>query len=104
MTKNSINYGKEDAERFIKNELIDYKPFVAISDMHLVRKTIAVSYETFKKSVEEFDKDLWAAIDNSARKLSENKENFNQDEYAEGFAEGVNAVWEKIRPEVLKSR
>lgn len=103
MTEKSFDCGKRDAERFIRDEQIDYEPFVAISDLYLVRNARAVSYESFKDSVEKCDADLWSAIDESVKRLAqENKKGVNPDEYAEGFAEGVAAVWEKIRPEILK--
>jgi hypothetical protein len=101
----SIEAGKQDAKRFIENERIDYEPFVALSDMHLVRKTVPVDYGSFEKTVQERDSDLWQEIDASRRKLAEGAgEAFNSDGYAAGFVETVAAVWGNIRDEVLKER
>lgn len=99
--KKNIEVGKNDAKTFISNERIDYDPFVALSDMHMVRKAFGVDYDSLKKTIEKIDPDLWLEIDSSATKL-EKKENgpFNFDEYAEGFVEGVAAVWEQIKDKV----
>ena len=98
----SVELGKKDAELFISKERIEYKPFVAMSDLHMVRKTFAITYETFCDTVKKIDPDLWGMIDNSATELEKKHgESFNSDLYAEGFTEGVAAVWEKIRDKVL---
>lgn len=97
----SVEAGKRDAEQFIKNELIDYDPFVAVSDLHLVRKTVPISYDSFRKTIEDKDVQLWSSIDRSARKIAaEQQDSFDFDGYAAGFSEGVAAVWEKIRDDV----
>lgn len=96
--KKSVEAGKKDAERFIKNELIDYDPFIAISDLHLVRKTVPLSYDSFKQTIDDMDPRLWASIEDSAGKIAaERGKSFDVDGYVEGFSEGVAAVWEKIR-------
>lgn len=101
-SQSSIHIGKEDAERFITGEQIDYDPFIAISDLHLVRKTVPISFDSFKKTITDLDPDLWSAIEESVNRLAtDQKESFNLDAYAEGFSEGVAAVWEKIRNDVL---
>jgi hypothetical protein len=101
--KYSIDAGKQDAQRFIKEEKIDYSPFIAISDLHLVRKTVPISFASFKQTIAEKDPELWSAVDAaSARHLEELGADFNADGYAEGFAEGVAAVWDTIRDQVLK--
>lgn len=98
----SIEAGKKDAELFIKEEKIDYSPFVAISDLHLIRKTIPISFESFRQTISEQDAELWSAVeDAAAQRSTELADGFNADHYAEGFAEGVAAVWEKIRGQVL---
>ena len=98
----SLERGKKDAERFIAEERIEYEPFVAMSDLHMVRKTFALTYETFRDTVKKLDADLWALIDDSAAEVKkEQGKDFNPDQYAEGFTEGVAAVWEKIRDKVL---
>lgn len=98
----SIEIGKQEAERFIKEEKIDYDPFIAISDLHLVRKTVPISFDSFKTTISDLDPDLWSAIDQSLSLQSEAREEpVDPDGYAEGFAEGVAAVWEKIRDQVL---
>lgn len=98
----STEAGKQDAEQFIKNEQIDYDPFIAISDMHLVRKTVSISYESLKKTLDALDPELCTTIISSADQRAEDMgELFSYDSYAEGIAEGVAAVWEKIRDQVL---
>lgn len=98
----SIEIGKQDAERFIKEEKIDYDPFIAISDLHLVRRTVPISFDSFKTTISDMDPALWSAIEQSLTSLTENeKKTIDLDAYAEGFAEGVAAVWEKIRDQVL---
>ena len=98
----SIEIGKQDAERFIKEEKIDYDPFIAISDLHLVRRTVPISFDSFKTTISDMDPVLWSAIEQSLTSLTENeKKTIDLDTYAEGFAEGVAAVWEKIRDQVL---
>lgn len=98
----SIEIGKQEAERFIKEEKIDYDPFIAISDLHLVRKTVPISFDSFKTTISGLDPDLWSAIEQSLSVQSETSEEpVDLDGYAEGFAEGVAAVWEKIRDQVL---
>ena len=95
--------GKNDAERFISRELIDYEPFVALSDMHLVRKTVPVSFDALHTTVAQLDGDLWQTIAGSVNELvQKHGDSFSPDRYAEGLVEGVAAVWEKIRAEVLK--
>lgn len=98
----SIQLGKEDAERFIHQEKIDYDPFIAISDLHLVRKTVPISFDSFRTTISALDPALWAAIAKSVDLLAaDHGESFSPDYYAIGFAEGVAAVWEKIRDRVL---
>ena len=105
MANKSVDLGKRDAERFITEERIDYKPFVAISDLYLVRKTKPITYDSFRKTAEELDQQLLLALDQSVAKLEqENQEGFDRDGYAAGFSEGVAAVWDKIRDQVLKDR
>jgi hypothetical protein len=98
----SIQLGREDAERFIAKQQIDYDPFIAISDMHLVRKTVPISFDSLRTTISNLDPDLWAAIARSVDHLTaEHGESFSADDYAIGFAEGVAAVWDKIRDRVL---
>jgi len=98
----SLEAGKKDAGQFIKNELIDYDPFIAISDLHLVRKTVPITFESFKKTISEVDPRLWSSIEESVNGLaSDQRDLLDLDGYAEGFSEGVAAVWEKIRSKVL---
>ena len=98
----SIQLGKDDAQWFIGSEQIDYDPFIAISDLHLVRKTVPISFDSFKTTISDLDPALWAAIDKSVDRLAaEHGESFSTDDYAIGFSEGVAAVWEKIRDSVL---
>jgi len=101
--KNSFfEAGKKDAEQFIKNELIDYDPFIAISDLHLVRKTVPISFESFKQTIHDMDTQLWSSVEESVnRQAAAHHTSFDFDAYAEGFSEGVAAVWEKIRDSVL---
>ncbi len=100
--ESSITIGKEEAERFITNEQIDYDPFIAISDLHLVRKTVPISFDSFRETINNMDPQLWLSIEASVSRLAEDQgESFNLDAYAEGFSEGVAAVWEKIRNDVL---
>jgi hypothetical protein len=100
--KKSVEAGKKDAEQFIKNELIDYDPFIAISDLHLVRKTMPISFDSFKQTVDDMDPQLWSSIERSAGKIAAGCQgSFDFDGYAEGFSEGVAAVWDKIRGKVL---
>jgi len=100
-TDKSVEIGRKDAEEFIRNERIDYEPFVALSDMELVHNLFAIDYEAMKKTVETFDGDLWQEIDASAAAHSKDHgEDFNFDSYARGFIEGVAIVWEKIRGKV----
>ncbi len=101
--KNSIDAGKQDAQRFIKEEKIDYSPFIAISDLHLVRKTVPISFDSFRQTIAEKDPGLWSAVEAaSAIYLEKWGADFDADAYAEGFAEGVAAVWDTIRDQVLK--
>lgn len=94
--------GKQDAERFIKNEQIDYDPFIAISDLHLVRKTVPINYESLKNTLAALDPDLCTTIISAADQRAQDMGDlFSYDAYAEGIAEGVAAVWEKIRDQVL---
>jgi hypothetical protein len=98
----SIRLGKEDAELFITQEQIDYDPFIAISDLHLVRKTVPISFDSFRTTISDLDPDLWAAIAHSVDQLmADHGESFSAEDYARGFAEGVASVWEKIRDRVL---
>lgn len=98
----STDLGRKEAERFIKSELIDYQPFIAISDLYMVRKTHPLDYESMKNTVSKLDSELWTEIDNSVSTMAdENGVRFNPDDYALGFCEGVAAVWEKIRDDVL---
>lgn len=101
----AVEAGQQDAKTFITNERIDYEPFVALSDMHLVRKTIPVDYDSFQKTMVEQDSELWKDIDTSCKQLAEEEgESFSHDGYALGFVEVVAGVWENIREEVLKER
>lgn len=98
----SVELGKKDAELFISEERIEYKPFVAMSDLHMVRKTFAITYETFCDTVKKLDPDLCSQIDKSVKNLEKKHgKSFNPDLYADGFTEGVAAVWDKIRDKVL---
>ncbi|MGI9536580.1 MAG: hypothetical protein ACR2PB_05890 [Desulfocapsaceae bacterium] len=100
--KSSIEIGKKDAERLITDEQIDYDPFIAISDLHLVRKTVPISFDSFRETISDMDSQLWSSIEASVNRLADNQEEpFDLDAYAEGFSEGVAAVWEKIRNDVL---
>ena len=101
-TEFSIKLGKQDAEQFITREQIDYDPFIAISDLHLVRKTVPINFDSFETTISHLDASLWAAIAESVDRLAkDNGDSFSRDGYAIGFAEGVAAVWEKIRDRVL---
>ena len=92
----SIKLGKQEAERFIANEQIDYDPFIAVSDLHLVRKTVPISFDSFKKTINDLDPDLWSAIEESVNRLADAQgESLDLDAYAEGFSEGVAAVWRR---------
>ena len=105
MTEKSVELGKKDAQRFITEERIDYQPFVAISDMYLVRKTVPITYEAFTKTVGNLDQELLSILVQSVEKLErENPGAFDHDGYASGFSDGVAAVWDKIREDVLKDR
>ena len=98
----SLQLGKEDAREFISNERIDYQPFVALSDMHLVRKTVPVTYQAMRETVTALDQELWILIEASADRHAETHEDaFNADDYALGFVAGVAAVWDTIRDRVL---
>ena len=102
MNKLSIQLGKKDAQEFISSEKIDYDPFIAISDMHLVRKTVSISFDSFKTTLSDLDPALWAEIVKSTDQLeAEHGESFSREDYAKGFAEGVAIVWDKIRDQVL---
>ena len=104
MTKatSSIEAGKQDAARFIKNEQIDYDPFIAISDMHLVRKTVPISYEALQKTLATIDPELGEIVKSRVdQRVEEMGPSFDYDTYTEGVAEGVAAVWAKIRDQVL---
>ena len=99
--KKFVKVGKNDAKMFISNERIDYEPFVALSDMHMVRKAFEVDYESLKRAIEQIDPNLWLKIDSSATQLEKKDSGtFNFDEYAQGFVEGVAAVWEQIKDKV----
>jgi len=99
--KKFVELGKNDAKIFISNERIDYAPFVAMSDMHMVRKAIGVDYNSLKTTVEKIDQDLWLEIDGSATELEKKDlQTFSFDEYAQGFVEGVAAVWEQIKDKI----
>ena len=100
-TDKSVELGRKDAQEFIRNERIDYEPFVALSDMELVHNLFTIDYESFKKTVEKLDGELWKEIDASAVAHSKDlSEDFSFDSYAKGFIEGVAIVWEKIRGKV----
>ena len=99
--KKFVKVGKNDAKMFISNERIDYDPFVALSDMHMVRKAFGIDYDSLKKTIDKIDPDLWLKIDSSATELEKKDSGtFNFDEYAQGFVEGVAAVWEQIKNKV----
>jgi len=100
--KKIIDIGKNDAKVFISNERIDHAPFVAISDMHMVRKAIGINYSSLQETVEKKDPDLWQEINNSATKLEKKNGPSSSflDEYAQGFVEGVAAVWEQIKDKI----
>ena len=101
-SESSVELGKQDAQRFITSEQIDYDPFIAISDLHLVRKTVPINFASFKKTIKDLDPTLWSAIEKSVDQLAaDHGESFSDKDYALGFAEGVAAVWEKIRDRVL---
>ena len=96
-----IKAGKKDAKMFISNERIEYEPFVAMSDMHMVRKAFKVDFDSLKKTMKKIDPDLCREIEDSAANLErENGPGFSLDEYARGFVEGVTAVWEQIKDKV----
>lgn len=98
---NSVELGKKDAKIFISEERIEYTPFVAMSDMHMVRKAFEVTYDSFRETVKKIDSDLWQDIDSSAASHQKEKaQAFDADRYAQGFVEGVAAVWEKIKDKV----
>ncbi len=99
--KKCIELGKKDAKMFIANERIDYTPFVAMSDMHMVRRAMKVNYDSLKKTLEKTAPDLWQEVDNSASQLKKkNNITFSFDEYAQGFVEGVAAVLEQIKDKI----
>ncbi len=99
--KKCIELGKKDAKLFIANERIDYTPFVAMSDMHMVRKAMMVNYDSLKKTLEKTTPDLWQEIDSSASQLEKRNDlTFSFDEYAQGFVEGVAAVLEQIKDKI----
>ncbi len=101
-TTSSVELGKKDAELFISEERIEYEPFIAMSDLHMVRKTFDLTYASFRESVQKLAPELWSLIDSSAAQLAKRHgDSFNPDLYAEGFTEGVAAVWEKIKDDVL---
>ena len=101
-TTTSMKLGQEDARAFIHKERIDYQPFIALSDMHLVRKTVPATYRTLQETLVKLDNDLWLEIDASASRLAKQHGTaFNFDDYTKGFVAGVAAVWEKIRDTVL---
>ena len=96
-----IEAGMKDAKTFISNERIEYEPFIAMSDMHMVRKAFKVDYDSLKNTVEKIDPDLCREIEDSAATLGDKYgTGFNLDEYAQGFVEGVAAVWEQIKDKV----
>jgi len=96
-----IEAGKKVAKTLISNERIEYEPFVAMSDMHMVRKAFKVDYDSLKNTVEKIDQDLYREIEDSAANLGkEYGPDFSLDEYAQGFVEGVAAVWEQIKDKV----
>ena len=98
----SIELGKKDAEHFIAGEQIEYKPFVAMSDLYMVRKTVALDYQSFQDTINEIDPDLWQKIDDAAtRHADDHNTRFDYNEYALGFTEGVSNVWDKIRDDIL---
>jgi len=99
--KKAIEAGKNDAKKFIANELIDYDPFVAMSDIHMVRKGIAVSYDSLRETLGKIDPELWLKIDSSATELEKSSgDDSFFDEYAQGFVEGVSIVWEQIKDKI----
>ena len=96
-----IEAGKQDAKMFISNERIEYEPFVAMSDMHMVRKAFKVDYDSLKKTVKTINPDLCQEIeDSAANREREYGPDFSHDGYAHGFVEGVAAVWEQIKDKV----
>jgi len=100
-----LEAGRKTAEWFIRHERIDYDPFVAISDLYLVRKTVPVGYLALQQTICRFDPELWEEIDAAARRRADEfGDGFKFDDFAGGFVEGVDAVWQKIRSEVLKQR
>lgn len=102
ITSRSSDLGKQDAQSFIGNERIDYEPFVALSDLHLVRKTVPVTFQGLQETVLACDPALWPDLQAAAHRCAEQvPEDFSYDEYAQGFVAGVAAVWEKIRDQVL---
>lgn len=100
-----IEIGKKSAQEFIRNERIDYHPFVALSDLHLVRKTFPIDYQGFLSTLEKHDQALRLEVAIAAEeKLGKYGQSFDFDAYAEGFVAGVAAVWEQIRDKVVKKR
>ncbi|MCG6931549.1 MAG: hypothetical protein LJE64_13420 [Desulfofustis sp.] len=98
----STEAGRQDAEQLIRSEQIDYDPFIAMSDMHLVRKTIPVRFEALVQNLAELDPALCENVKSLAgQRAAELGADFSPDRYAEGIAEGVAAVWDKIRDQVL---
>lgn len=101
-TSRSTEAGRQDAEQLIRNEQIDYHPFIAISDLHLVRKTIPINFEALVQTLAELDPALCASVESLAgQRAGELGADFSPEQYAEGIAEGVAAVWDKIRDQVL---
>ena len=101
-TTSSMKLGQEDARTLIHNERIDYQPFIALSDMHLVRKTVPPTYRALQETLVKLDNELWLEIDSSAKRLADQHGTaFSFDDYAKGLVAGVAAVWEKIRDTVL---
>jgi hypothetical protein len=104
-TEYSIEIGRKSAQEFIRNQRIDYRPFVALSDLHLVRKTFPIDYQGFLLTLGKHDQALRLEIAAAAEeKLGKYGQSFDFDAFAEGFVAGVAAVWEQIRDKVANQR
>ncbi len=94
----SVALGKRQAERLVREERVEYRPFVALSDLHLVRKTFAVDYPVLLSTLEKYDPTLGSDLADAVARLAEEQgAAFSRDAFARGFVEGIAAIWEKIR-------
>jgi hypothetical protein len=104
-TEYSIEIGKESAQEFIRNERIDYHPFVALSDLHLVRKTFPIDYQGLLSTLAKHDQSLRLEVAAAAEeKQGKYGQRFDFDSYAKGFVAGVAAVWEQVKDKVVRER